>query len=175
MATFGIGTTKRPPHSRMNCNLLHDFIFQVPGQDDDIVRLCLPDSVRMINRDMSARQEPPLFVGASIHCVFDEILADAAVVQQRRALARRSISGHRLALARRLDQELHQRQLGLFHLAGETFVTFHRSQPGASSSPSHFLDARLDRVRLISLCGRRKTRSEPPCVANSSTSNTFSP
>src|SRR6202041_54316 len=36
------------------------FVFQIPWQDQNIVRLSLANMVRMINRNARSRQEPPL-------------------------------------------------------------------------------------------------------------------
>src|SRR5258708_11591473 len=58
--------------------LLHDFVFQVPGKNDDIVRLSLSDSVGMINRDVTAGQASTLLVLAAIYSVVDQIFADTA-------------------------------------------------------------------------------------------------
>src|SRR5882724_11200807 len=49
--------------------LLYDFVFQVPWQDDNIVWFGLSDPVWMINRDVTAWQEAPLLVWAPVHRV----------------------------------------------------------------------------------------------------------
>src|SRR5580692_5608261 len=53
--------------------LLHDFFFQVPRQYYDVARFGFSDPVGMINRNMRARKEPPLFVRTAIDRVFDQV------------------------------------------------------------------------------------------------------
>src|SRR5690349_1411064 len=102
--------------------LLHDFVFQVPGKDHYVVWFGFPDTLGVINRDVAARQETPLLVRAAIYRVFDQILADTTVVQQSGALAWGSVARHRFSLARSAQQELQERDFGLFHAFGKGLV-----------------------------------------------------
>src|SRR6202034_4101516 len=86
--------------------LPHDFVLQVPRQDDDVVRFSFADPVRVINRYAAARQESALLVGTSIDGVLNEVFADTAVVEQRRTLSGRTVSCHRLAVLRGLKQKV---------------------------------------------------------------------
>src|SRR5215467_685038 len=105
----------------------------------------------MINWDVTARQETPLLVWAAVHRVGDQILPDTAIMQERSALAWRSVPRHCLALPRRCEQEVDQGPLGLLHLQGKTLVAFHRSQPGPFFLRDHLPDTRCDGVRVV-LC-----------------------
>ena len=96
-----MGTTNSPPHSRMKAQLLHDLILQIPRKDDHVIRFRLPDPIRVIDRDMTTRQEPPLLVRTAIHGEFDQVFADPAVVEQCSALAGCTVAGNFLALSRR--------------------------------------------------------------------------
>src|SRR5260370_1436285 len=109
--------------------LLHDFVFQVPGKNDDVVRLSLSDSVGMINRDVTAGQESTLLVWAAIYSVFDQIFADTAVIQQSGTLAWRAVTRDRLALALCCQKEFHQRIFRLFHLRAKTFISTQCIEP----------------------------------------------
>src|SRR5882757_318364 len=46
--------------------LLADLGPQVPGQDEDVVGTVLGDPVRVVDRDVRARQEPALLVRAAV-------------------------------------------------------------------------------------------------------------
>src|SRR5689334_13440091 len=50
-------------------HLLNNFILQVPGKDQNIVRFGLANLVRMANRDVRPRQKHVLFVRADVHSV----------------------------------------------------------------------------------------------------------
>ena len=60
--------------------LLGDFVFQVPREDHDIVRLGLADPVRMVYRDVTARQKSSLLVRVPIHRVLDRVSPDATII-----------------------------------------------------------------------------------------------
>src|ERR1700721_2392071 len=85
--------------------LLRDFALQVPGQNHDVIRLCFLNTVRMEDRDMRTGEEAPRFIGAAVHGVFDQVLADAAIMQQRGALARSAVARDVLALACGVEQK----------------------------------------------------------------------
>ena len=110
--------------------LRDDFIFEIPRQNDDVIRFGFGDSVRMIDRDVAARQKPPLFVWAAIHRVLDQILADAAIVYERGALAWGSIPGHGLAVTRGFKQKLDQCDLRVPYLYCEAQVALSGIQAG---------------------------------------------
>src|SRR4029453_18756991 len=61
--------------------LLNDLLLEVPGKDQHEIRLRLRDPVGVVDGYVSARQEPPLLVGIAVDRIFEEIGADAAVVQ----------------------------------------------------------------------------------------------
>ncbi len=99
--TSGMGTMNCPPHSRMIGQLRHDFLLQIPGQNQHEVGTSLPDPIGRENRNMRARQKLVVLVGVAVDRVVDEVGSDAAVVQQGIALARCAVSGHRLVLSLR--------------------------------------------------------------------------
>src|SRR5580658_9340030 len=128
--------------------LLHDLVFQVPGQDHDILGLGLTDPVRMMNRNTATRQESPLLVRAAIHCVLDQILTDAAVMQQSGALARRAIAGYLLALHRCREQKIDQCELRFLHLLREAIATFRLVESGSGFVGQHLAHVWLDGMGL---------------------------
>ena len=160
----------------MNCQLLHDFVFQIPGQDHDIVRLGLADPVRMVNRDVSARAEiAPACKGCGRPCIRSGPCRCRSSATASRSFPVRHSLPPTFLPAAAVQQKLHQRQLGLLHLLRETLIAFQRSQPGLSSVGDQFRNARL-RPYASGLSARQAyTRSDPPCVDSSSTSKTLSP
>src|SRR5579863_10512467 len=81
--------------------LAHDFVFQIPGENDHVVGLGLGDTILLIDRNLIAREEPPLLIRTAIDRVFNQVGADATVMQQRGALPWRAISRDLLAFSRR--------------------------------------------------------------------------
>src|ERR1700685_1388588 len=86
------GNHKTPAPFAYKLQLFHDLLFQIPGKDDHKIRLSFANLVGMIDGNMRARQKTALFVRAAIDCIRNQILADAAIVKKRRALAGRAIS-----------------------------------------------------------------------------------
>src|SRR5271157_84906 len=110
--------------------LLTDFVPQVPGQDKDVVRPSLGQTIGRMNGDMRTRQELPLLEGTAVHRVLEKVLADAAMVEQGVALAGCAVPGHRPTLARRADQESEQVALDLQDLPGKSGMTGESVQAG---------------------------------------------
>src|SRR6266851_8484828 len=88
--------------------LLDDLVFQVPGKDQQEIRLRLPNPIRRINRDVRAGQESAMLVGIAVHGIVEKISSDSAVIQQRIAFAWRPIPRDLFPAAFRLNQEFEQ-------------------------------------------------------------------
>ena len=71
---------------------------------------------------MHARREAAVLVGIAVDGEVEEVGADAAVVEQRVALARRAVAADRLALVLGRDQERQELALRASHLLGERRV-----------------------------------------------------
>ena len=80
----------------------------------------------MADRDVGPGEEPALLVGVAVDGEVEQVRADAAVVEQRVALARRAVAGDPLALAAPLDEELEQAPLRLLDLGREGAVALER-------------------------------------------------
>ena len=89
-----------------------DLLPQVPRQDQHIVRPRRPDRVGRKNRNARSRRELALLVRIGVDGEVEEIGADAAVVEQRVALARRAVADDLLAAFFRVDQERQELALG---------------------------------------------------------------
>ena len=139
--TSGIGTTKLAAPLADVAHLLDDLVLQVPGQDQDVVGPGLVDRLDRLDRDVHARREAAVLVGVAVDREVEEVGADAAVVEQRVALAGRAVAADPLALLLGRDQERQQLALGALHLLGEARVGRRaRAKPSsrsrASSSPT---------------------------------------
>ena len=99
---------------------------------------------------MRPGQELALLVRVAVDRVVEEVGADAAVVEQRVALARRAVAAT-LAVVLGLDQELEQLALGLLDLLVEAAVALERRRsPAAISRCAQLGDAVADRLRRSS-------------------------
>ena len=100
---------------------------------------------------MGTGQELPLLHWTAVNRVLEEVLPDAAVVEQGVSLAGCAVARHRPPLARRVDEKSEQVTLDLEHLAGEAGMaaTACAVRPTSSSSSTSFTRAgRLARVLL---------------------------
>src|SRR5206468_3902895 len=88
-----------------------DLVAQVPGQDQEEIRPGLEYALRRVDRNARSRKEAPLLLRAAVYRVVDEIGAYAAIVEQRVALGRRTISGDGLRLPLDRYQQLEERAL----------------------------------------------------------------
>src|SRR5437773_275941 len=71
--------------------LCADLLPQVPRQDEDVVGPGLREPLGRVDRDVRARKELTLLDRAPVNGVLEQVRPDAAVVQQRVALARGAV------------------------------------------------------------------------------------
>ena len=69
-----------------------------------------------MDRNVHSRRETAVLVGIAVHSKIEEIGADAAVVQQSVAFARRAVAADSRALFLAFDQERQQLALGVVNL-----------------------------------------------------------
>ena len=81
---------------------------------------------------MGARQELALLVGVAVHGVVEEIGADAAIIEQRVALARRAVAGDRLAFPPSLIRNSRILRLVSLTCSPKSRTSRARSMPSAS-------------------------------------------
>src|ERR1044071_2647119 len=91
------------PFSDMS-HLPHDFLLQIPRQNQNVIRSRLVDHFRRVDGNVHPRREPAMLVGIAIDGKFQEVRPDSAVVEQRVSLTWRAISTDDLALVLRTDQ-----------------------------------------------------------------------
>src|SRR6266581_5979607 len=80
-------------------HLLHDFISQIPRQNQEIIRPHFPDFLRRVDRDVRSRRKTPVLIRVAVNRVIEEIGADSTVVEKRIPLAGRPVTGDRFPLA----------------------------------------------------------------------------
>src|SRR5215813_13441570 len=88
--------------------LLHDLILEVPRKDEHVVRTGLGDAFRRVDRDPGAGSVLPLLVWAAIDGVVEEVGSNAAVVEERVPLARRTVARDAQPVALRVDEKCHE-------------------------------------------------------------------
>ena len=85
--------------------LLGQFRLEVPRQYEHDVGAILADLRRVVNRNARAWSEATVLVRITVDRVLEQIAANTAVVEQRVALAGRSVSDDPLALGTAVEQE----------------------------------------------------------------------
>src|SRR5689334_8319313 len=88
--------------------LFADFLAQIPREHEDVIGLRLRELLGRVDRNVRARQELALFHRAAVDGVREQVAANAAVVEQRVAFARRAVAHDRLAESFGIEQELHE-------------------------------------------------------------------
>ena len=93
------GNDKLPTPIAHIIHLRHDLVLQIPGKDQDVVRLCFCETRRWVNWQTASGQKASLLMRIKIDDVVDKIRPDPAVIEQRIALGRRSISRDGFAIS----------------------------------------------------------------------------
>src|SRR6266566_8544124 len=100
-------------------HLSHDLVFEIPRQDQDVVVPGLVDPIGSKNRNVRPGCELSVFVRIAVDGVLEKIGANAAIVQERIALARCAIPGHRSPGTLRVDEKREQPSFRVLHLLPE--------------------------------------------------------
>src|SRR5262245_35977395 len=103
-------------------HLLHDFVPDVPRQDEDEVWLRFIDLLWWKDRNVSARRDLAVLVRIAVDRVIEEVGSNAAVVEQRISLAGSTIAGDRLSFTFRVDEKFEEAAFCVFHLLTEAPV-----------------------------------------------------
>src|SRR5712664_1452060 len=141
--------------------LLHDFVLQVPRQDQYVVRLGLEDLFRRVDGDVGARRESPVLVGVPIDRVVEEVRSDAAVVEQGVPLPGRAVARDGFAPALGSDEEFQQPPLGLPYLLGEGGVALGPIEADRFLAGQERPYPRSYRPRLVLLVARVDSQRAP--------------
>src|SRR5215831_3843239 len=124
--------------------LLHDFIFQVPRQDNHVVGPRFTNVIRMKDRYVSSGKHPALFVRTAVHRELDEVLADATIVEERGTFSRCTVARHQFALLRGGEEEIERGELRFLHLPRKSFVGSDGIESGFPFEPKQCFYAWLD-------------------------------
>src|SRR6266513_1269157 len=110
-------------------HLLHDLVLQIPGKDEEVVRLRLAHRAGLDDGEMRPRKEETLLVRAAVDYIIEEVTAYAAVVEQGVALRGCPVADDRLPLALSADEEVEQSPLHLPRASVERFVDLKPLEP----------------------------------------------
>src|SRR6266480_8106600 len=129
------------PHVR---HLLNDLVLQIPGKDEEVVRLCLAHHAGVDDWEMRPRKEEALLVRAAVDHVVEEVTAYPAVVEQRVPLRRRSVADDRLPVALSADEEVEQSPLHLPRALVERFIDIQSLEPCGLLPHAEIVDGCFD-------------------------------
>ncbi len=101
------------------CLLSHDFVGEVPGQQHDIVRAAGLQFRRRDNGNADARHHSPLFERADVGDEVEKVGADATIVDERCALGRSAVGGHRMAFGPKVRHEVAKDRRKRTHLSAK--------------------------------------------------------
>ena len=73
-------------------HLLDNFLFDIPGKDQNIIGFVFPDLIRVFYRNMASRQIAVLLMGTPVHGIIQKVRPDPAIIQERVPLGRRAVS-----------------------------------------------------------------------------------
>src|SRR2546423_2821703 len=104
--------------------LADDFIFQVPGEDKDIIGAGRSKFLSREDRNMGAGQELAMLIRISIYRKFQEIRADPAIIEQGIAFARGAIADYFFPFTSNANQEIKQLTFGFFHVLAKREIAF---------------------------------------------------
>ena len=128
------------PAARSVLSLLRqNFVREVPGEQQGVVRHRLQQLLRRIDRQMDAGYVSTLFVVASIDNEIQHFLTNAAVIQERAALSGCAVGGQMGPLPLQIREKTAQRFLDLLHTIRETTLkaSFIDGPAGFLFEPSH--------------------------------------
>src|SRR5437879_4507933 len=89
---FGNWNHEAPTPLANVSELLHDFVFKIPGQDQNVIRLNFADALGWKDRNVTAREKFSLLIGIAINGERKQVGADGTVVQKRIAFARSAVT-----------------------------------------------------------------------------------
>src|ERR1044071_8917493 len=107
-------------------HLIDDLLFEIPGQDEDVIGFRFKDFSGSEDRNMSAREELALLVRVAIDGVVEEIGADTAIIEQSVTFSGSAIARDAFALASGIDEELEEAALRFLHFFIERRVEIGR-------------------------------------------------
>src|SRR5258708_538519 len=102
--------------------LLKDFVGEIPGKQQDIIRHTFQQSFRSQDGNVFARHEQALLVRIAIHNEVDKFSADATVVDHRTALGGGAIGRNACAFAFQAGQQATQVFANALDFGGEVAI-----------------------------------------------------
>src|SRR5690242_14636448 len=105
--------------------LFDDFFLQVPGKNEEIVRLGFSNFRRRMNGNMGAGGVLPLLVRIPIDGILKKICTDSAIIQQGISFSWRSITRNGFPRFLDLDETLKEISFRVLDLLAESAITLH--------------------------------------------------
>src|SRR2546429_506958 len=96
--------------------LLADFLFQIPRQDQHVIGLGFTNPAGVEYRNVCSGQEFSMLVRVSVDSVIEKVAANAAVIEKRVPFAGRTITNDRFLFPFYLNQKIQNFALGFFYL-----------------------------------------------------------
>jgi hypothetical protein len=103
---MGYGHYEAPAPLPNITHLFDNFLLNIPGKDQDIIRSILPDPIRVPDRNAASRQIAVLLVRIPVHCIVQKIRPDPAVIQECVPLGRCAISDNLFPLILEANEKL---------------------------------------------------------------------
>src|SRR5208282_629681 len=109
--------------------LRKDLLGEIPRQQQGVIGLRLGEPLRRDDRQVGARGQPALFIGAAIRDKVYHFSSQPEEIQQRAALGRSPVSGDRFALRLQIVQKRPQATPELQDTVGEALVIGQGGEP----------------------------------------------
>src|ERR1700733_2940655 len=127
----------KPPRPVLKLiDLRHDFVPQVPRQNEDVVRPSLLYFLGSQDRDSCSRQKMTLFVHVAVDRIFNEVPPDSTIVQQGVAFCRSTIGRNRFSAFHEPDQQTKQRSLHMADALSKRLISRNLIESGRDLLPS---------------------------------------
>src|SRR5262249_16947393 len=126
------------------CHLSHDLVLEVPGKNQDKVRLCFLDFVRVKDWNVDSWHEVALLVRAQVHRVVDKIGPDTAIVQQSDPFCSCAVGSDKFSFTLGANQKIQQLALRLLCPLGKRHVGLETGEAGGFFSGLEFLSVQSD-------------------------------
>src|SRR5690606_37978760 len=110
---FRDGDDKPSPQATIFCLLLQDFLFKIPGQQQDKIRAFFQELLGRHDLNMHSRSKPPLLERTLVSNEFNRLRTKLEKLEQRTCFGRSPIAGNSFAFGLQLLEQTSQSSLSL--------------------------------------------------------------
>src|SRR5205085_7130977 len=132
-----------------SAELRNDLSFEIPWENEDVVRSGVEQALRRQNRNVSSGKVLPVLMGTTIHCEVQKVGPDSAEVEKSVSLARRSVSDDPLSRSLRTNKEFQKLAFGFVHSALEVRIVLEGVYAGFDLAVSKRFQARCGRLGTV--------------------------